>query len=58
MSALARYFLALGYNVSGYDKTETTLTKNLVKEGVNIHYQDDLSLIDEVDISFGITFIE
>ena len=47
MSALARYFLALGFNVSGYDKTETLLTKNLINEGVKIHYQDNLLLLDE-----------
>lgn len=47
MSALARYFLALGFNVSGYDKTETPLTKKLIREGVKIHYQDNLLLLDE-----------
>ena len=57
MSALARYFLALGFNVSGYDKTETTLTKNLVKEGVDIHYKDDLSLIDDAFKSIKNTLI-
>ncbi len=38
MSALARYFLMKGCEVHGYDKTETTLTKKLVKEGMKIHY--------------------
>ncbi|MCU0347015.1 MAG: UDP-N-acetylmuramate--L-alanine ligase [Saprospiraceae bacterium] len=38
MSALARYFLMKGCEVSGYDKTETTLTKKLVKEGMTVHY--------------------
>tara|TARA_Y100000589_G_scaffold332192_1_gene390110 strand:+ start:1000 stop:2364 length:1365 start_codon:yes stop_codon:yes gene_type:complete len=47
MSALARYFLALGCHVGGYDKTETTLTKKLINEGVNIHYEDDFHLIDD-----------
>jgi UDP-N-acetylmuramate--alanine ligase len=47
MSALARYFLALGFNVSGYDKTETLLTKNLINEGIKIHYQDNLLLLEE-----------
>jgi UDP-N-acetylmuramate--alanine ligase len=46
MSALARYFLALGFNVAGYDKTETPLTKKLIEEGVEIHFKDDLSLVD------------
>ena len=46
MSALARYFLANGHRVGGYDKTETALTKKLSKEGVEIHYKDDISLVD------------
>lgn len=40
MSALARYFLARGVRVSGYDKTETDLTTQLTKEGMQIHYHD------------------
>lgn len=47
MSALARYFSAQGYRVGGYDKTETVLTKNLIEEGVEIHYDDNLLLVDE-----------
>ena len=45
MSALARYFKFRGCSVSGYDKTETALTKQLEKEGMEIHYTDDVSLI-------------
>ncbi len=41
MSALARYFKAKGKKVSGYDKTETALTRQLVKEGITVHYEDD-----------------
>lgn len=41
MSALARYFKAKGKKVSGYDKTETALTKLLAKEGITVHYEDD-----------------
>jgi UDP-N-acetylmuramate--alanine ligase len=40
MSALARHFHQKGYKVSGYDKTETELTQQLVKEGINITYVD------------------
>ncbi|MEO6668426.1 MAG: UDP-N-acetylmuramate--L-alanine ligase [Ferruginibacter sp.] len=47
MSALARYFNSRGIKVSGYDKTETALTKQLVAEGIRIHYEDDISLIDK-----------
>ncbi len=45
MSALARYFNNKGWGVYGYDKTETNLTKKLVKEGIEIHYLDDVSLL-------------
>lgn len=45
MSALARWFVARGKKVAGYDLTETDLTKKMVSEGIDIHYQDDISLI-------------
>lgn len=44
MSAIARYFKSLGKNVSGYDRTETILTKKLVEEGIEVHYTDDVNL--------------
>lgn len=47
MSALARYFMYLGKNVSGYDKTRTQLTSELENLGIDIHFDDDVSLIDE-----------
>jgi len=47
MSALARYFNERGVAVSGYDKTETVLTKKLVSEGIAIHYEDNTELIDK-----------
>jgi len=47
MSALARYFKSIGKNVSGYDKTETELTKELHKLGINIHFEDNIDLIPE-----------
>ncbi len=40
MSALARYFHALGWEVAGYDKTQTTLTQALQQEGIAIHFDD------------------
>jgi UDP-N-acetylmuramate--alanine ligase len=46
MSALARYFNAKGVNVSGYDKTETALTKKLMAEGIKVHYEDNIELAD------------
>ena len=45
MSALARYFKAIGKNVSGYDKTETELTKELQQLGIAIHFEDRIDLI-------------
>lgn len=45
MSAIARYFKHLGIKVYGYDKTETPLTKNLVQEGMYIHYTDDVKYV-------------
>lgn len=44
MSALARYFHFHGRTVSGYDKTETPLTQQLVSEGIPVHYEDNLNL--------------
>lgn len=38
MSALARWFHAEGMTVAGYDRTETTLTSTLEKEGMSIDY--------------------
>ena len=45
MSALARYFKFKGYDVSGYDRTPSELTGELEKEGIRIHYTDDVSAI-------------
>ncbi|MFY7937299.1 MAG: UDP-N-acetylmuramate--L-alanine ligase, partial [Flavobacterium sp.] len=47
MSALARYFQFLGKNVAGYDKTETQLTQELQGNGIKIHFEDSIALIDE-----------
>lgn len=45
MSAIARYFLHIGCVVAGYDKTSSDLTKQLQKEGMNIHYEENIDLI-------------
>ncbi len=47
MSALARYFNTNGVTVSGYDKTETVLTKKLEAEGIKIHFEDNIEFIDK-----------
>ena len=45
MSALARYFKAIGKSVSGYDKTPTKLTDELIAEGIDVHFDDSIRLI-------------
>ena len=45
MSAIARYFLHIGVIVAGYDKTPSALTKELEKEGMDIHYEENVALI-------------
>ncbi len=47
MSALARYFHSRGLKVSGYDKTETSLTKQLLAEGISVHYDDEVQFVDQ-----------
>ncbi len=46
MSALARYVQLLGKKVSGYDKTPTNLTNELIREGINITFTDAVSEVD------------
>ena len=45
MSALARYYAHAGAFVAGYDRTPSDITDALEKEGIAIHYQDDISKI-------------
>lgn len=45
MSALARYFKFLDKVVLGYDKTHTELTAELQKEGIDLHFDDDVAKI-------------
>ena len=47
MSALARYFMAKGKQVAGYDRTPSELTHCLEQEGAQIHYEDDVERIPE-----------
>ncbi len=41
MSALARYFMAAGYRVAGYDRTPSPVTEALEKEGAAVIFEDD-----------------
>ncbi len=45
MSAIARYFLHKGMVVAGYDKTPSNLTHDLEKEGMLVHYEEDVDAI-------------
>ena len=47
MSALVRFFLSKGKEVSGYDRTPTELTERLNQEGASIHYEDNVKLIPQ-----------
>jgi UDP-N-acetylmuramate--alanine ligase len=47
MSAIARFFNERKVQVSGYDRTETPLTRQLASEGMQIHYTDDVALLDK-----------
>ena len=47
MSAIARFFNEKGVQVSGYDRTATALTRQLEAEGMQIHYTDDINLVDK-----------
>jgi len=47
MSAIARYFLKKGLIVGGYDKTPSDLTRQLEKEGMLIHYEEDVNQIPQ-----------
>ena len=45
MSAIARYYKSKGFKVSGYDRTPSELTAELIKEGIDVHYEDRVDLI-------------
>ncbi len=42
MSAIARYFIHKGMVVAGYDKTPSALTAQLEREGMLLHYEDNV----------------
>ncbi len=47
MSALAKYFYANKFHVSGYDKTPSSITKTLENLGISIHYNDCIDAISK-----------
>jgi UDP-N-acetylmuramate--alanine ligase len=48
MSALARYFKNIGKEVAGYDKTSTALTRELIDNGIAIHFDDSIDLVPDL----------
>jgi len=51
MSAIARFFHSNGIRVSGYDRGETGLIKELEAEGIQIHFDENVEMIPkDVDI--------
>jgi UDP-N-acetylmuramate--alanine ligase len=51
MSALARYYHSKGAKVSGYDKTQSSLTAEMEESGIGIHYEENVDLIPkDVDL--------
>lgn len=57
MSALARYFVANKKLVAGYDKTKTEITDALQNLGVDIHFKDNIELIDPKFLKKEVTLI-
>lgn len=51
MSALARYFVAKGFRVMGYDRTPSPLTQLLEAEGIVVQYDDCLDKVQELDVA-------
>ncbi|TAE74101.1 MAG: UDP-N-acetylmuramate--L-alanine ligase [Bacteroidetes bacterium] len=47
MSALARWFKLNKYWVGGYDRNPSMLTQQLINEGIEIHFEDDLKNIPD-----------
>src|SRR5499433_413049 len=51
MSAIARFFNSKGSRVSGYDRSETGLIKELEAEGIEIHFDENVAKIPkDVDV--------
>ena len=51
MSAIARFFHQRGDRVSGYDRTESPITRQLIEEGIAVHYDDNPALVpDDTDL--------
>lgn len=47
MSALANYFNVKGFEVGGYDRTESLITNSLQEQGIEINFNEDISGIPD-----------
>lgn len=57
MSALAKYFVALGKNVGGYDKVCSAITESLLELGIDIQFETTVNQIDESFINPSTTLV-
>jgi UDP-N-acetylmuramate--alanine ligase len=57
MSALVRYFLAKGKFVAGYDRTRSQLTDQLIAEGAQIHFDENVNAIPKQCLDKGSTLV-
>ncbi|WP_051209995.1 UDP-N-acetylmuramate--L-alanine ligase [Gelidibacter mesophilus] len=57
MSALARYFVAQGKSVAGYDRTKTDITEGLEGLGIKVHFEDSVDKIPSAFLSVSDTLI-
>ena len=57
MSAIARYYKARGFEVAGYDRTETRLTEDLISEGIAVNFDEGVENIPSVFLDKNKTLI-
>lgn len=57
MSALARYFMAEGKRIAGYDKTKTALTTELEHLGMAVHYDDSIANVPDRFLNADTTLV-
>ena len=47
MSALALYYAKIGYNIAGYDRSESKITLSLTEGGCTVSYEDNVNLLPD-----------
>jgi UDP-N-acetylmuramate--alanine ligase len=52
MSALALYFAKGGYTVAGYDRSESAISRSLIREGCTVSYKDNLEVLPDMFRNF------